>query len=410
MLRHRLGRTQPTTRHGPLCDHARMRVALDATPLLGPRTGIGHYVAHLVEALAAAKLAGNELAAAELTSTETADELRLTAFTWRGQAELAAQAQRLPGVTVSSRRAPARLLREAWKHSSFPPVELFSGAVEVFHGTNFVLPPTRRAAGVVTIHDLSFDLHPETVDATSLAYRRLVPRALDHARRVLTPSQATADDIVARYGYSRDRIVVTPLGVDPAWALTAPANDDWRHRHGIPDRYLLFVGTLEPRKNVPDLLAAHALLCADDPSTPPLVLAGSAGWGDVANLPELDAAGVIRAGYLPHDELRGLVAGATCLALPSRNEGFGLPPLEAMACGVPVVVSDIPVLREVTGGLGSYVPVGDVHALATALRTALADDDNPTSRAARRTWAAGFSWERCAELTAAAYLAAASDR
>jgi glycosyltransferase involved in cell wall biosynthesis len=362
-----------------------MRVALDATPLLGARTGIGEYVARLVEGLAA---------------TGAADEIRLTAFTWRGQAELAATAPKLPGVVTRSHRVPARLLREAWSRGSFPSVELFSGPVDVFHGTNFVLPPARHAAGVVTIHDLSFELHPDTVDATSLAYRRLVPRALENARRVLTPSQATADDLVATYGYDRDRIDVTPLGVDASWALATPADAAWRAQREIPERYVLFVGTLEPRKNVPELLAAHALLRADDASTPPLVLAGAAGWGDVANLPELDGDGVIRARYLPRDELRALVAGAACLVLPSRYEGFGLPPLEAMACGIPVVVSDIPVLREVTGGLARYVPVGDVPALAAAIQAAVSDDGG---QAERRAWAANFSWARCAELTAASY-------
>ena len=128
---------------------------------------------------------------------------------------------------------------------------MFSGAVDVFHGTNFVLPPTRHAAGVVTIHDLGFVLHAETVDRTSLAYQRLVPRALERARVILTPSHAAADDLVEVYQTDRDRIVVTPLGVDPAWAATTPASPQWLEAHGIPPRYLLFVGTLEPRKNVP---------------------------------------------------------------------------------------------------------------------------------------------------------------
>jgi glycosyltransferase involved in cell wall biosynthesis len=375
-----------------LCEHARMRVALDATPLLGTRSGVGEYVARLVEALSA---------------IGAADEIRLTAFSWRGQRELEANAPKLPRVVTHSRRVPARLLRDSWSRSAFPPVELFAGGVDVFHGTNFVLPPTRRAAGVVTIHDLTFELHPDTVDASSLAYRRLVPRALTHAARVVTPSQATADDLVAAYGFDRDRIDVTPLGVDAAWALAAPASESWRQATGIPERYLLFVGTLEPRKNVPELLAAHAELRAADPATPPLVLAGPAGWGDVASRPELGAEGVIQAGYLPAAQLRALVAGAALLCLPSRYEGFGLPPLEAMACGVPVVVSDIPVLREVTGGLGRYVPVGDVPALATALQETLED---PGDAAPRRSWAAECSWTRCAQLTAASYRKAADSR
>ena len=218
-----------------LCEHARVRVALDATPLLGTRTGIGHYVAHLAAALA----------------KEPELEVVLTAFTWRGQSELrgmqlgisesgdltetdqaAINETDQPEYRVHSRRAPARLLRAAWSRGSVPPVEMFSGAVDVFHATNFVLPPTRRAAGVVTIHDLGFVLHAETVDRTSLAYQRLVPRALDRARVIVTPSQAAADDLVEVYKTDRDRIVVTPLGVDPAWAATAPPPPSGLRRTG----------------------------------------------------------------------------------------------------------------------------------------------------------------------------------
>jgi glycosyltransferase involved in cell wall biosynthesis len=392
MLRHHRASTgSPRERpcHRDLCEHFQVRVALDATPLLGTRTGIGHYVAHLAAALA----------------KEPELDVVLTAFTWRGQSELrgmqldiseASEADH-PEYRVRSRRAPARLLRVAWSRSSLPPVEMFSGAVDVFHGTNFVLPPTRHAAGVVTIHDLGFVLHPETVDRTSLAYQRLVPRALECARVILTPSQAAADDLVEVYKTDRDRIVVTPLGVDPAWAATTPPSPQWLETHGIPPRYLLFVGTLEPRKNVPVLIAAHALLRREEPNTPPLVLAGAAGWGDV----EFNPDDVVWPGYLPQDDLRALTAGAAALVLPSRYEGFGLPALEALACGVPVVASDIPVLREVTGGLAQYVPVGDVEALAATLRITLEADD--ASREERRSWAAGFTWERCATQTLAAY-------
>ena len=368
-----------------------MRVALDATPLLGTRTGIGHYVAHLATALA----------------KEPELDVVLTAFTWRGQSELrgmqldigeAGEAGR-PHHEVQSRRAPARLLRLAWSRGSLPPVEMFSGNVDVFHGTNFVLPPTRRAAGVVTIHDLGFVLHAETVDRTSLAYQRLVPRALERARIILTPSHAAADDLVEVYQTDRDRIMVTPLGVYPAWSATTPASPQWLEAHGIPPRYLLFVGTLEPRKNVPVLIAAHRVLRREDPTTPPLVLAGAAGWGDVEFSPD----DVVWPGYLPQPDLRRLTAGAAALVLPSRYEGFGLPALEALACGVPVVTTDIPVLREVTGGLAEYVPVGDVAALAEALRRTLATEQDAARTGQRRAWAATFTWERCAAETVTAY-------
>ncbi|HEY0871463.1 MAG TPA: glycosyltransferase family 1 protein [Acidothermaceae bacterium] len=366
-----------------------MRVALDATPLLGTRTGIGHYVAQLSAALA----------------NEADIDVVLTAFTWRGQQHL--REIEAAGVDVHSRRAPARLLRAAWGHSNFPPVEMFSGNVDVFHGTNFVLPPTRRAAGVVTVHDVSFVLHPETVDSTSLAYQHLVPRALDRARVIITPSNAAADDLVEVYGTNRDRIVVTPLGVDEAWAAATPPSDKWLQTHGIPQRYLLFVGTLEPRKNVHDLVQAHRLLRRDDPSIPMLVLAGAASSSSAVAFNPDD---VVWPGYVRQGDLRSLVAGAAALALPSRYEGFGLPALEALACGVPVVTTDIPVLREVTGGLAAYVPVGDIPALAEALRRMLATEHDAAAVAKRRAWAATFTWERCASATVAAYRRALTTR
>jgi glycosyltransferase involved in cell wall biosynthesis len=375
-----------------VCDHARVRVALDATPLLGKRTGIGQYVAHLAHALAA----------------RTDVDVVLTAFSWRGR--LRDTPDIPPGADIRSRRAPARLLRAAWTRSDLPPVELLSGRVDVFHGTNFVLPPTRHAAGVVTVHDVAFLLHADTVDATSRAYRTLVPRALSRARAVLTPSAAAADDLAAAYGLDRDRVVVTPLGVDPAWATTPTPSAGWLAERGIPARYVLFVGTLEPRKNLPDLLAAHRRLRSEQPDTPPLVLAGAKGWGEAVNI---DPDNVVWPGYLPQDELRSLTAGAAVLVMPSRYEGFGLPALEALACGVPVVASDIPVLREVTGGLARYAPVGDVDALADQLQLTLTDGaggaGEPAAAGARRAWAAAFTWERCAATTAEAYHRAAAN-
>jgi glycosyltransferase involved in cell wall biosynthesis len=286
---------------------------------------------------------------------------------------------------------------------------VLAGAVHVFHGTNFVLPPAVRAGGVLTVHDLAYLRHADTVSRTSLAYRELVPRGLRRAAVVLTPSQSVADELAAQYPEAADRVRAAPLGVDPAWSSARPLTASERAGLGVPADYLLFVGTREPRKNLPVLLAAHrrARAQAGD-GVPALVLAGPAGWaadGDVDGRPG-GQDDVVRCGYLPGPTLRSLVAGASALVLPSRYEGFGLPVLEALACGVPVVCSDLPVLREVGGALCRYVPVGDVDALAAAL-TGL-PGRSPVDAAGRRARAATFTWEACAATTARAYRDAAA--
>jgi glycosyltransferase involved in cell wall biosynthesis len=188
-----------------------------------------------------------------------------------------------------------------------------------------------------------------------------------------------------------DRVLVTPLGVDPAWFTARPPSVELRHQFGLPGSYLLFVGQAGPRKGLPTLRRAHASV----PGLPPLVLAGPGHTGRDDR--------VIRLGYLSQVELRSVVAGAAAVVLPSRDEGFGLPVLEALACNVPVVCSDIPALREVAGGQATLVPYGNVEALAAALTQALEDPPSAEVLAARRAHAAGFTWRRCARTTLAAY-------
>ncbi len=371
-----------------------MRVALDATPLLGQPTGIGRYVAELLGGLA------------RLPAGERPDELLATAFTWRGHADLAAHLP--PGVTGAGRRAPARFLQSAWRYANVPSMRTLGVRADVVHGTNFVLPPPGRGvAGVVSIHDLSYLRVRETVSDASARYRELVPHALRRAALVLALTQALADEIAEEYHLPADRVRAIHLGVDPAWFAAAEAP---RPALDLPDRYLLFVGTLEPRKDVATLLAAFRQLRRADPTTPPLVLAGPSGWG-----PALDTAGltpddVRQLGYVDTATLRAVVAHARALCFPSLYEGFGLPPLEALAAGTPVVASDLPAVREVIAGAGPgvrLVPVRDVDALAEAIAATLAATPDP---APGRAYAAGFTWELTASRTAQAYRDAAAAR
>ncbi|MDX6197666.1 MAG: hypothetical protein QOJ79_817 [Actinomycetota bacterium] len=348
-----------------------MRICLDATPLLGERTGVGRYTLSLLTALPAYD-----------------DQLVATAFTLRGHGRLAPRVP--PGVEVAGRAVPVGALHRLWSRAEWPPVELLGGRSDVFHATNFVLPPLRKSRGVVTIHDLSYLHHPDTVSAASARYRELVPRSLARAAVVVTPSAATAGLLQDAYDV-RVPVHVTPLGVGSQWTGAAPLDDVARGRLGLPSTYVLFVGTLEPRKDLRTLLSAHRLV----PDAPPLVLVGPAGWGE-----QLDVSGCITPGFLADDVLPSVVAGAAALVLPSRDEGFGLPVLEALRTGTPVVASDLPVLREVGGEVVTYAEAGNPSSFAAALEQVLAD---PGDAAGRRTHAAAFTWARCAEATRAAY-------
>jgi glycosyltransferase involved in cell wall biosynthesis len=379
-----------------------LRIGLDATPLLGPRTGVGRYVASLLDALA--QLRDD---ATDADPARPSDDLVAAAFTLRGRASLPGVLP--PGVRAVGPPVPARLLHRAWQRFPWPPLTGLTGSLDVFHATNFVLPPPGRAAGVVTVHDLSFLTTPETVTSATHAYRTLVPRSIERAALVITPSHAIAAEVADTYGVSQDRLVVTHLGVDAAWFDTAPPDGSARRSLGLPERYFLFAGNLEPRKNLPLLLSAYRAALHTDPELPALVLVGPPGWG-----PALDTRGIPETrlrllGYQADDDLRRIVAGAEALVYPSQYEGFGLPPLEAFACGVPVIASDLPVVEEVLGPdrtLATRVPVGDLDALAEALLRRASTTESPNASEARRRRAQQFSWHATARTTQRAYIRA----
>ncbi len=350
---------------------------LDGTPLLGQRSGIGRYTAALLCELA----------------TRPDVDVTVTAFTARGQAALRGAVP--PGVAVRGGPVPARALRALWQRVSWPPTELLVSDADVLHATNFVLPPSRHARGVVTVHDLAFLDRPDYLAPQQRTLPDLVARSVARAAVVCTPSNAVAEQVARRLDIPRERIMVTPLGVDRPWLRTGPPTPALRATLGLPPWYLLFVGAAQPRKGLDVLLDAHA----SQPGLAPLVLAGPAGWGPAP----VTSSRVRTLGYLDEADLRCVVAGATALVLPSRDEGFGLPVLEAMAAGVPVVCSDLPALREVAGGLATLVPPGDPAALATALAIANDAGDDPGAAAARRAHAARYTWHACAEATVRAY-------
>ena len=362
-----------------------MRIGLDATPLLGRRTGIGRYTLELTRAL----------------SRDPEDDVVLTAFTARGARGLATVAP--PEARLAGRHCPARLLRAAWSRFEFPPVGLLAGATDVFHATNFVLPPPGRSTGVVTVHDLSYLHVRDAVDRASLAYRELVPRSLCRAARIITPSTAVARELLEHYDVPAEQVVPVPLGVDPSW-FDARADPAVQERLGLPRDYVVTVGTSEPRKNLQTAVTALAGL-RGHPRAPHLVVVGPTGWGRALDLTGLPPEQVHTTGYLDDADLARVVAGSRALLFPSRYEGFGLPPLEALACGRAVLVSDLPVLREVLGEHAVYLPPDEPSAWAEQL-VALPDMEDDGAGNRRRRHAAQFTWTRCGTATRAVYDAA----
>jgi len=368
-------------------------VALDANPLFGPRTGVGTYVLQLATALA-------ELPNAPEVSLPTVSLRR------------SGRAPAIPGTTSHHTRAPFSVLQALWDRGRFPPAEWFLGRADVFHATNFVAPPLRRTPIVATIHDLSFERHPHLSDHRVARYRDWVPATIERSRHLIAPASTTADEIAAFYDVDRARISAIHLGVDPGWFTATPPDEGWRQRFGMPDHYVVFVGTPSRRKNIHLVLDAHGTARAGEDRVPPLVLAGPPPGVEVAEkLSGLDD--VYVTGYLDDRALRGLVAGASALLYPSRYEGFGLPILEALAAGTPVIASDLPVHREISGGHACLVDVeeGDdddrSQRLAEALVTLVRRSPPDPSPGAGQAWAGSFTWERTAAETLGVYEAAA---
>ena len=338
------------------------------------------------------------------------------------------------GVAVE-RFAGGRWRYEAW-HRFRRPVVRTGG--DLVHAPSLAVPPPGRRPLVVTVHDLAFRTHPECFPARGRTFHeRGLALARAEAAAVIVPSEATAAE-VRDAGFEAARVHVAHHGIDlrPLTPLEPPGPDfpaasmnpmqhmhpHWQPAEGSmsiadpgdeggtpvlglePRSYVLFVGTVEPRKGVDVLLAAHAALRRTGRPDLRLVIAGPPGWGET---PALDGPGVVAPGRIDEVTLDALYRGAAALAVPSRSEGFGLPALEAMARGCPVLASDAGALPEVLGDAGLLVPAGDADALAGALDRLLSDDALATSLgAAGHRRAAGFTWSACVAAHLVAYHAA----
>jgi glycosyltransferase involved in cell wall biosynthesis len=367
-----------------------VRVLVDATAVPADRGGVGRYVDNLLPALV-------EIGVPVQAICQRRDADVYGALTGTDPI-LAPQA---------IERRPVRL---AWEQTGLPRA-VRRAAPDVLHCPHYTMPARSPVPTVVTLHDATFFTEPELHSRTKAPFFRTATRlALRRAAACVADSQATADELIRVAGADAGRLHVAHLGVDRSvFAPSGPsAQEAVRARLGLAAGapYLAFLGTLEPRKNVPALIRAWVAACADRPDPPALVLAGGAGWDhdiDAAVAAVPSRLRLIRPGYLPVEQLSGLLGGATLVAYPSLGEGFGLPVLEAMACGAAVLTTNRLAIPEVGGNAVAYSEP-TAGALAAALVELL---DDPVRRAqlgaAGLARSAQFSWRACAEAHVLAY-------
>ncbi|NUM54003.1 MAG: glycosyltransferase family 4 protein [Candidatus Hydrogenedentes bacterium] len=386
-----------------------MRVGFDIGPITHARSGVGNYCLHLLKALL------------------EIEGLDVTGFAAQARSlDLKAIGRRLPHRRLP---IPTRAMYKVWSTFGAPSVDSLLGGVDLYHATNYFLPPVRRAKRVLTIHDITFKKHPELCSPKIVGpFSSRVEGFAREADAVIADSESTRQDIINLLGIPQERVHTVLLATDAS--MKPVPIEIARKPYGLNDPYILFVGTIEPRKNVHGLMKAFLRIMDEFPHT--LVLVGSYGWYDkdayesvvelamdadtvwpasaqaVAESPDswlsLMHSRIKHLEYVDQKDLPSLYSAADAFVFPSSYEGFGLPILEAMACGCPVITADNSSLPEVAGDAAEYCDANDVDSIANAMRRVLSD---PLLREQMRqrgfAQAAKFSWEKTAEKTAAIY-------
>jgi glycosyltransferase involved in cell wall biosynthesis len=368
-----------------------MRIVIDYTPAVHQRAGIGRYTRGLVEALT--QLDGDN--AQRALRPPRALRTQRALGTQRAPRQYALLVLGRAGAHFTPTALPAnfklryvplsdRWATVLWYRLNLPlPVDLFTGRADLFHGPSFTLPPSFTPS-LLTVHDLSFLRYPQGAHPALLAWlTKAVPRSLRRARHVLADSESTRADLIQLMGIPADQITVIGAGVDerfqPVTDLETLARA--RARYRLPERFILGVSTLEPRKNFTGLIAAFNQLAKAVPRSPVadfhLVIAGGKGWLYEDIFAAAEASPVRERihfpGFVDDEDLPALYSLATLFAFPSHYEGFGIPVLEAMACGTPAVCADNSSLPEVAGDAALLVEASDTDDLATAMQRLLID-------------------------------------
>ncbi len=371
-----------------------MRIGLDGFPLLTPLTGVGHYTFELARALALLAPSDEfELVAPSAFPSPITEEIRLN-----GPDNLRA---------VDAEANSIR--RRRWWAVGLP-LYLRKASLDLFHGTNYEVPLWSKRRSVLTIHDLSILLHADThkSDLARRARRRL-PVMARSASMIITAAECMKREICEHLNIKADRVAVTPYAPRSGFqAVPAEQANETKQRLGIEDEFILFVGTVEPRKNLLTLVRTFEQILRQTSHRPQLVVVGAKGWlmdellAFIKQSPVSDR--LLLTGYLDDDDLRALYSSCRVFVYPSIYEGFGLPPLEAMACGAPVIASDIPIFQETLADAAPLVNPNDVEAIAASIVGMLADEDRRREFSRRGLeQVAKFSWEQTAQMTMEVY-------
>jgi len=309
-------------------------------------------------------------------------------------------------------RLPGRVLNKLWSFFPFPSYNLLAGSGDLFHFPNFTLPPVSGCAKtVITVHDAAFMRLPETIEPKNLAYlRRTLPDSLRRADRIIAVSEFTKRELVDCFNVKPDKICVTLEGVESRFfeKVSDAKLQAFRRQRKLPEKFILTVGTIEPRKNLINLFRAFKRLADEGRDELSLVVAGGRGWLYEDIFREVETLGlrdrIHFIGYVSDDELPYLYRCAEIFSFVSLYEGFGLPPLEAMASGVPVVVSDAPALCEVGADAVLNAPAGEPEEIAARFSSVLDDKTlkNDMIDAGLKR-AAFFTWDETARATARVY-------